>query len=151
NDNEPNAMTQSESSTEQVDQPSKEAEDPDYIDTANILSYRRRPRTNLTQIKENKTPKSYNEALSGPNKERWEVAIQTKLDNMENLKVWTPCPKSGNDKPITCTGPSRLKKTPQGSLPNTRLVSALKVFDKFQGSTTNTPFLQPVDSVLSEL
>ncbi|MBW0537778.1 hypothetical protein O181_077493, partial [Austropuccinia psidii MF-1] len=139
-DNEPNAMTQSESNTEQVDQPSEEAEDPESpsetleappsrirvigprhptlissdIDTANILSYRRRPRTNLTQIKENETPRSYNEALSGPNKERWEVAIQTKLDNMEKLKVCTPRPKSGDDKPITCTWAFRIKKNSTG-------------------------------------
>ncbi|MBW0569729.1 hypothetical protein O181_109444, partial [Austropuccinia psidii MF-1] len=108
NGNEPNAMTLSESSTEQVNQPTKEAEDlespsktleippsrirvisPTHptlissdIDTANILSYQRRPRTNLTQINVNKAPKSYNEALSGLNKERWEVAIQTELDNI---------------------------------------------------------------------
>ncbi|MBW0468063.1 hypothetical protein O181_007778 [Austropuccinia psidii MF-1] len=122
-------MTPSKSSTEQLEQSIEEVENQDSssetlelqpsrirvirprhptlissdIGTANILSYQRRPRTNLTQIKVNKAPKSYNEALSGPNKERWEAAIQTKLDNMEKLNVWTPCPKSVDDKPITST------------------------------------------------
>ncbi|MBW0549043.1 hypothetical protein O181_088758 [Austropuccinia psidii MF-1] len=57
------------------------------IDPANILSFCRRPRTNLTQTMVDEVPNFYNKALSGLNKEKWDKAIQTELRNMEKLKV----------------------------------------------------------------
>ncbi|MBW0577789.1 hypothetical protein O181_117504 [Austropuccinia psidii MF-1] len=40
------------------------------IDSANILFFQRRPRTNLTQIRTDDAPKSYKKALSGTDKEK---------------------------------------------------------------------------------
>ncbi|MBW0466931.1 hypothetical protein O181_006646 [Austropuccinia psidii MF-1] len=57
------------------------------IDPANILSLRRRTRTNLTHTMLDEVPKSYNEALSGLDKEKWAKAIQNKSKNMDKLKV----------------------------------------------------------------
>ncbi|MBW0509720.1 hypothetical protein O181_049435 [Austropuccinia psidii MF-1] len=55
------------------------------IDPASILSFWRRPRTNLIQTRVDAVPNSYNKALSGLNKEKWDKAIQTKLGNMKKL------------------------------------------------------------------
>ncbi|MBW0472262.1 hypothetical protein O181_011977 [Austropuccinia psidii MF-1] len=85
------------------------------IDPANILSFRRRPRTNLTQTRVEEVPSSYYEALLGLNKEKWAEAIQTKLSNMEKLKVWTPCSRTTEDKPITCTWAFKIKKDASGN------------------------------------
>ncbi|MBW0484364.1 hypothetical protein O181_024079, partial [Austropuccinia psidii MF-1] len=57
------------------------------IDPENILSFCRRSRTNLTQTRVDEVPKSYNEALSVLDKEKWAEAIQNELKNMEKIKV----------------------------------------------------------------
>ncbi|MBW0591272.1 hypothetical protein O181_130987, partial [Austropuccinia psidii MF-1] len=80
------------------------------INPANILSFHRRPRTNLTQTRVDEVLKSYNEAFSGLNKEKWAEAIQTELSNMEKLKVLTPCSRTTDDEPITCTWAFKIKK-----------------------------------------
>ncbi|MBW0485135.1 hypothetical protein O181_024850 [Austropuccinia psidii MF-1] len=117
NQEEPTTMTRLESNTEQIRviSPRHPTLISRNIDPANILSYQRRTRTNLTQAKVDEAPKSYDEELSGPNKERWEVAIQTKLENMEKLNVWTPLPRTSNNKPITCTWDFKIKKDATGN------------------------------------
>ncbi|MBW0502682.1 hypothetical protein O181_042397 [Austropuccinia psidii MF-1] len=66
------------------------------INPANILSSHRRPRTNLTQTMVDEVPNSYNKALSRLKKEKWDKAIQTKLRNMEKLKI----KKDGTGNPV---------------------------------------------------
>ncbi|MBW0500621.1 hypothetical protein O181_040336 [Austropuccinia psidii MF-1] len=85
------------------------------IDPANILSFRRTPRINLTQTRVDEVSNSYNKALSGLNKEKWAKAIQTKLRNMEKLKVWTPRSQTTDRKPITCTWTFKIKKNATGN------------------------------------
>ncbi|MBW0510825.1 hypothetical protein O181_050540 [Austropuccinia psidii MF-1] len=57
------------------------------INPANILSFHRRPRTNLTQTMVDEVPNFYNKALSGLNKEKWDKEIKTELRNMEKVKI----------------------------------------------------------------
>ncbi|MBW0466576.1 hypothetical protein O181_006291 [Austropuccinia psidii MF-1] len=57
------------------------------IHPTKILSFRRGPRTNLIQTRVDEVLNSYNKALSRLNKEKWDIAIQTKLRSMEKLKV----------------------------------------------------------------
>ncbi|MBW0489909.1 hypothetical protein O181_029624, partial [Austropuccinia psidii MF-1] len=72
------------------------------INSNNILPYpRRQARANLANS--NQVPKTFNEAITSPNKDEWNLAIKKELQNIENLKVWTLRERKDNDHPITST------------------------------------------------
>ncbi|MBW0534422.1 hypothetical protein O181_074137 [Austropuccinia psidii MF-1] len=71
------------------------------INCKNILQFsQRQPRANITN-QTCSTPKSFNEAMSGSNKEDWNAAIKKELMNMERLNVWTLREKTTKNHPIT--------------------------------------------------
>ncbi|MBW0482598.1 hypothetical protein O181_022313 [Austropuccinia psidii MF-1] len=73
------------------------------INSKNILPFsRRQPRTNLTN-QAYSTPRSFNEAMSGLNKEKWNYSVKKELQNIEKLNVWTLRKKQIDNHPITST------------------------------------------------
>ncbi|MBW0505319.1 hypothetical protein O181_045034 [Austropuccinia psidii MF-1] len=103
------------------------------IDPANILSFCRRPRTNLTQTRVDEVSNSYNKSLSRLNKEKWAKAIQTKLRNMEKLKVWTPRSQTTDRKPITCTWTFKIKKNATGNPVEYKAHLCAQIFQQIPG------------------
>ncbi|MBW0536050.1 hypothetical protein O181_075765, partial [Austropuccinia psidii MF-1] len=72
------------------------------IDSNNILPFpQRQARANLTNL--NPNPKTFNEAMSSPNREDWDLAIKIEPQNMKKLDVWTLRDKKDDDHPITST------------------------------------------------
>ncbi|MBW0476700.1 hypothetical protein O181_016415 [Austropuccinia psidii MF-1] len=58
------------------------------INSNKILPFsRRKTKTNPTNL--NLTPKRFNEAISSPNKEKWNLAIKKEIQNIEKLNMWT--------------------------------------------------------------
>ncbi|MBW0510313.1 hypothetical protein O181_050028 [Austropuccinia psidii MF-1] len=85
------------------------------IDSNNILPFsRRHTRANLTKI--NQTPKTFDEAMTSPNKEKWDLAIKKELQNMENLNIWTLRNKKDSDHPITSTWVFKEKEDDSGKI-----------------------------------
>ncbi|MBW0530092.1 hypothetical protein O181_069807, partial [Austropuccinia psidii MF-1] len=71
------------------------------IDSKNILPFcRRQPRTNLI-IQTCSIPNSFEEAMKSSNRNKWGLAIQKEILNINRINVWTLRNKKINDHPIS--------------------------------------------------
>ncbi|MBW0558248.1 hypothetical protein O181_097963 [Austropuccinia psidii MF-1] len=85
------------------------------MNSENILLFpQRQQRANITN-QGCSTPKSFNEAMTSPNKENWNTAIKKELENMEKLNVWTLRKKTTKDHPITSTWVLKEKQNNTGN------------------------------------
>jgi pantothenate synthetase len=57
-------------------------------------------------------PKTYKEAISSKNKEKWEMAMKEEIDAVEINKTWTLEPLPSNRKAIGSKWVTKLKEIP---------------------------------------
>ncbi|MBW0504359.1 hypothetical protein O181_044074 [Austropuccinia psidii MF-1] len=76
----------------------------DVGNPGSILPHQRCPRNHANLADHlSLDPKTYQEAVNGPNSQEWKVAIKSELNNMTNHHVWTPITPNQNVKPLSTT------------------------------------------------
>ncbi|MBW0577315.1 hypothetical protein O181_117030 [Austropuccinia psidii MF-1] len=89
----------------------------DVGNPGNILTHQRRPRHHANLADHlSSDPKTYQEAINGPNSQEWKAAIKSGLDNMMNHHVWTPTLSSQDIKPLSTTWVFKRKTDENGNL-----------------------------------
>lgn len=83
------------------------------IDPRNIIEGRRRPRANAAVLPE-PAPRTYKQAMSGPNQLGWEKAIQAELDNMKRHDVFSIVELPDGAKSVGTTWVFKDKWSPTG-------------------------------------
>lgn len=120
------------------------------IDTANILSERRRPRAMVVgrhtanvivgEPASIKDPKTYGDILGRLNKEHWLMAVQTEINNIERHKVWVVAPLTPGVKPLDTTWVFKRKFDANGDLLKYKARLCVRGFWQIEGIDYNATF-----------
>ena len=115
------------------------------IDPANIMESRRRPHHSAhsaiqppehlaySVILSPDDPKTYHQAVSSPDSNHWESAIETELGNMQRLKVWSTAPPSKEIRPLTTTWVFKRKTDQDGNLTKYKARLCVRGFSQREG------------------
>ncbi|MBW0509570.1 hypothetical protein O181_049285 [Austropuccinia psidii MF-1] len=83
----------------------------------NILPYQRQSRHHANLANHfSSDPKTYQEAINGPNSQEWKNAIKVELDNINSHKVWPPNMPESHVKPLSTTWVFKQKTDENGNL-----------------------------------
>ena len=85
---------------------------------------------------DNNEPTSYEEAMVGPNSDKWLEAMKSEIGSMYQNKAWTLVDLPDDRQAIEINGSLRRRPTPTVMLLFTKLDLLRKVFDKFNELTT---------------
>ena len=114
----------------------------DYVTTAEAF---------LTEISE---PESYEEAVTGADREHWNKAMKNEIDSLAKNQTWQLTDLPDNMDAIPCKWVFRLKTNPDGSIEKYKARLVVKGFNQRKGEDYNQTFspvarLATIRSVLS--
>ncbi|MBW0573111.1 hypothetical protein O181_112826 [Austropuccinia psidii MF-1] len=79
------------------------------------------------------SPKTYEQAISGPDGEEWAEAVKTKLENMVRHKVWIPSAPPTSRKPLQTTWVFKRKTNEDGLLNKYKACLCIQGFSQKAG------------------
>ncbi|MBW0549377.1 hypothetical protein O181_089092 [Austropuccinia psidii MF-1] len=100
----------------------------------NILTHQRRPRhhANLADHLYS-DPKTYQEAVNGPNSQEWKSEIKSELNNMTNHHVWIPTTSDQDVKPLSTMWVFKRKTDKDGNLSKFKARLCVRGFSQKEG------------------
>ncbi|MBW0547421.1 hypothetical protein O181_087136 [Austropuccinia psidii MF-1] len=106
----------------------------DVGNPGNILTHQRRPRHHANLADHlSSDPKTYQDAINGPNSQEWKAAIKSELNNMMNHHVWTPTISSKDIKPLSTTWVFKRKTNEDGNLSKFKERLCVRGFSQKEG------------------
>lgn len=85
-------------------------------------------------------PKSYSEALEGPNAKKWMEAVENELLAHYTNETWTLVKKTGREKEISCRWVFKIKQNPDGSIDRFKARLVARGFTQREGEDFNEIF-----------
>ncbi|MBW0472741.1 hypothetical protein O181_012456 [Austropuccinia psidii MF-1] len=121
----------------------------DVGNPGNILTHQRCPRHHANLADHlSSDPKTYQEAINGPNSQEWKAAIKLELNNMMNHHVWTPTISSQDIKPLSTTWVFKRKTDEDGNISKFKARLCVRGFSQKEG-INYTEFFSPTGRLSS--
>ena len=85
---------------------------------------------------DNGEPSNYEEAMAGPDSDKWLEAMKSEIESMYQNKAWTLVNLPDDRQAIEINGTLRRRRMWMVMLPSIKRDLSLRVIDKFKGLTT---------------